>query len=121
MATMRYDDYIAKIDYEEESGLFHGRVINIRDVVNFYGSSADELRTEFQNSMDAYLEVCKEEGIEPDRPFSGRFNVRMQPELHRAVADASAVAGKSINKWVIDVLADAAKTYYAPRGKASSP
>lgn len=107
MTTMRHGEYIAKVDYEEDSGLFHGRVANIRDVVNFYGSSADELLREFRSSIDAYLEVCEEEGIEPSKPFSGRFNVRMAPELHRAIAEASAVADKSLNRWIVDELTKA--------------
>lgn len=111
MTTMRYGDYIAKIDYEDDSKLFHGRVINIRDVVNFYGSSAGELEREFKDSIDAYLEVCAEEGLEPQKPYSGRFNVRIPPELHRLIAEASALEGKSLNAWVLDALAQAAETF----------
>lgn len=107
MATMRYGDYLARIDFEEESRLFHGRVVNIRDVVNFYGGSAKELTTEFRRSIEEYLAVCKEEGIEPEKPYSGRFNVRLPPDLHRAVAEASAQEGKSLNSWVADELARA--------------
>jgi len=107
MTTMRYGDYIAKIDYEEDSKLFHGRVINLRDVVNFYGASAEELEREFRDSVNAYLEVCQEEGIKPEKPYSGRFNIRMPPELHQALATASASAGKSLNAWVVERLANA--------------
>lgn len=107
MATMRYGEYLAKIDFEEDSKLFHGRVINIRDMVNFYGGSAEELLTEFRRSVEEYLAVCREEGIEPDKPYSGRFNVRLAPELHRALAEASAQEGKSLNAWVAAELAQA--------------
>lgn len=104
MATMRYGDYIATIDYEDESELFHGRVVNIRDVVNFYGGSVEELQAEFRDSIQTYLEVCEEEGIEPSRPYSGRFNVRMPAKLHQAIAEASAIEGKSLNRWVVQEL-----------------
>ena len=86
---MRHGDYVAKIDYEEDTKLFHGRVVNLRDVVNFYGSSVEELKKEFWDSIEAYLEVCAEEEIEPQKPYSGRFNVRLPPELHRAIAETS--------------------------------
>jgi predicted HicB family RNase H-like nuclease len=107
MTTMRCGDYLATIDFEEESRLFHGRVVNIRDVVNFYGGSAEELLTEFQRSVEEYQAVCREEGIAPGKPYSGRFNVRLAPELHRAVAEASAQEGKSLNAWVAEELAQA--------------
>ena len=116
MTTMRYGDYIAKIDYEEDSKLFHGRVLNLRDVVNFYGSSGEDLEREFRESIEAYLEVCAEEGIEPQKPYSGRFNVRLPPGLHRTIAETSAVEGMSLNAWVIEALAKAA----AARRPASS-
>jgi predicted HicB family RNase H-like nuclease len=104
---MRYGDYLAEIDFEEESKLFHGRVVNIRDVVNFYGGSAKKLLTEFRRSVEEYVAVCREEGIEPNKPYSGRFNVRLPPDLHRAVAETSAQEGKSLNAWVADELARA--------------
>ena len=93
------------------TGRTEEQLVNIRDVVNFYGASVTELQEEFRNSMAAYLDVCREEGIEPDKPFSGRFNLRLPPELHRAIADASALEGKSLNGWVMDVLAEAPRTF----------
>lgn len=115
MTMMRYRDYLARIDFEEESELFHGRVVNLRDVVNFYGGSADELLTEFRRSVEEYLAVCSEEGIEPDKPYSGRFNVRLAPELHRAIVEVSALSGKSLNAWVADELARAVDASPSPR------
>ena len=80
MSTMKLDDYIARIDYDEDREVFHGRIINIRDVVNFYGATPAELKQEFRNSLDCYLEVCAERGLEPAKPYSGRFNIRMSSE-----------------------------------------
>jgi predicted HicB family RNase H-like nuclease len=116
MTMMRYGDYVARIDFEDESGLFHGRVVNLRDVVNFYGGSADELLAEFGRSVEEYLAVCKEEGIEPDKPYSGRFNVRLAPDLHRAIVEVSALSGKSLNTWVADELARAVQASPPTRG-----
>ena len=65
MSTMKLDDYIARIDYDEDREVFHGRIINIRDVVNFYGATLSELKQEFRNSLDCYLEVCAERGQAP--------------------------------------------------------
>jgi predicted HicB family RNase H-like nuclease len=97
-------------------------VVIIRDVVNFYGGSAKAVRTEFRRSVEEYLAVCREEGIAPDKPYSARFNVRLPPELHRAVAEASADEGKRLNAWVADELARAVRNApaVAVRGAAST-
>jgi predicted HicB family RNase H-like nuclease len=104
MTKMRYGDYVADISYDEEDRLFHGTVMNIRDVVNFEGRSVEELEKEFGESVDFYLEVCRKEGAEPSKPYSGKFQVRMTPEQHRAAARAAARRGMSLNAWVTETL-----------------
>lgn len=109
MSTMKLNDYVARIDYDEEREMFHGRIINIRDVVNFYGRTPEELKQEFKNSLDCYLEVCRERGIEPAKPYSGRFNIRMSCEQHQFLAEAAAHYGKSLTAWARETLNDAAR------------
>jgi len=109
MSTMKLDDFLARIDYDEEREVFHGRIINIRDVVNFYGKTPAELKQEFRNSLDCYLEVCAERGLEPAKPYSGRFNIRMSSEEHRLIAQAAEHHGESINAWARKTLDDAAR------------
>jgi predicted HicB family RNase H-like nuclease len=99
MATIEYKGYIARIDVDEENDAFHGRVINISDVINFKGKSMAELKREFAKSIDTYFEFCKDEGDEPEKPFSGRFVLRIDPEVHRAITRAAEREGVSINKW----------------------
>ena len=83
MATMRHGDFVARVDFDPELGLFHGRVVNIEDVVSFCGASADELQRELATSVNTYLKVCRERGIAPSKPFSGRVNVRIPERLRR--------------------------------------
>lgn len=101
---MQYKDYIGVIDYDEDDEVFHGRVINTRDVITFQGRSIRELRTALKDSVDDYLALCEERGEAPDRPFSGKFNVRLSPELHRSVALAAVREGKSLNAYISAVL-----------------
>jgi predicted HicB family RNase H-like nuclease len=101
---MTHGDYIAKIDFDPEIGMFHGRITNIRSVVNFYGKSVEELQKEFETSMKVYLDVCNEKGIEPDKPYSGRLNIRMSHEKHRRFAQLAAAEGKSLNAWVLEAM-----------------
>jgi predicted HicB family RNase H-like nuclease len=104
---MEYKGYVAKVEFDNEAGIFHGQVLNIRDVITFQGRSVDELRQEFANSVEDYLEFCAERGEAPEKPFSGRFMVRLTPELHRSVAIAASHDGLSINSWVARALQEA--------------
>ncbi len=106
MSLMEHDGYLALIELdEEESELLRGEVVNTRSVVTFYGASVKELEAEFATSIRIYLDVCKERGIQPEKPFSGNFMVRIGPEAHRAVALAAALAHMRVNKWVAGALA----------------
>lgn len=109
MATLEYKGYIARIDVDEENDAFHGRVINISDVINFKGKSMAELKREFAKSIETYFEFCKDEGDEPEKPFSGRFVLRIDPEVHRAITRAAEREGVSINKWAEQQLELAAQ------------
>lgn len=101
---MSYKGYTAKIEYDDEAGLFHGQVVDLRDVITFQGQSVEELRQEFAASVEDYLEFCAERGVSPEKPFSGQFIVRTTPVLHRAIAIAASRANQSINAWVTAIL-----------------
>lgn len=101
---MEYKGYLAKVEYDDEAGLFHGQVINIRDVITFQGQSVEELRSALVDSVEDYLDFCNQRNREPEKPFSGRFLVRVEPMLHREIAVAASRANQSINAWVTGVL-----------------
>ena len=104
MTTMTHDGYIARIELDEEAGLFHGEVVNTRDVLTFQGRTLDELRTAFADTIADYVDWCQERGKQPERPYSGNFTVRVSPELHRRIAAAAARDGKSVNAFVVSAL-----------------
>jgi predicted HicB family RNase H-like nuclease len=108
MATMQYGDYVARIMLDERRGVLHGRVENLADVISFEGATVEELQNEFEESVKLYLKVCKKKGIEPKRPYSGKFVVRLNPTLHREIAVVAERHGESINKWVERALEQAA-------------
>jgi predicted HicB family RNase H-like nuclease len=116
---MEYKGYIGKVDLDDEAGIFHGEVINTRDVITFQGQSLAQLKKEFRESVDDYLAFCAARGEQPDKPFSGQFVTRVPPELHRQVNLAARISGKSLNAWVADQLkAAVARTGMAGAGKA---
>ena len=97
---MNYKGYSATVEYEPDDRVFHGRVNDISDVVSFEGTSVDELEAAFHNSVEQYVAFCEEQGRAPQRPYSGRFLMRVPAELHRRAAEAAARAGESMNAWV---------------------
>ncbi len=104
MNMMTVDGYTAKIEYDEELDLFRGEILGLNGGADFYGKSPKELRAEFKKSLHVFLEVCAEKGIEPRRNFSGKFNLRIPPELHEQLAIAAQAEGKSINLLAQEAL-----------------
>ena len=101
---MQYKGYIGKVEYDAEKHSLHGEVVGIRDVVTFQGKSVDELHEAFTDSVDDYLEFCKQRGEEPDKPYSGRFVLRINSALHRRINLLAGASGKSLNAWVSECL-----------------
>jgi predicted HicB family RNase H-like nuclease len=106
--TFEYEGYIGQFRYEAGDEAFHGTVVGLRDVIHFQGTCVSELRQAFQESVDDYLQWCRDEGTEPEKPYTGRFIVRLPPELHRKISVRAKVAGQSLNQWVTETLSKAA-------------
>ena len=105
MNVMTVGGYHAKIEYDPELDLFRGEILGLTGGADFYGKTPKELRAEFSKSLAVFLDVCKEQGIEPRRSYSGKFNLRISPELHERLAIAAQAEGKSINALVQEALA----------------
>jgi predicted HicB family RNase H-like nuclease len=101
---MEYKGYVGRVEFDDEAAVFHGEVINTRDVITFQGETVADLRQAFQESIDDYLAFCASRGEDPDKPFSGQFVTRIPPELHRQINQAAGVSGKSLNAWVAEQL-----------------
>lgn len=106
---LTYKGYISEITFDTEAKLFYGRVINTRDTITFQSDNAKQLEQEFQTSVETYLEFCQELGESPEKPYSGRFVLRLSPEGHRAVALAAQLSNQSLNSWAADHLVDSAE------------
>ena len=104
MNTMNIDGYHAKIEYDAELDLFRGEILGLSGGADFYGKNPKELRTEFKKSLAVFLEVCQEKRIEPRRHFSGKFNLRISPDLHEQLAIMAQAEGKSINTLAQEAL-----------------
>ena len=105
MNVMTVDGYNARIEYDPETDMFRGEILGLTGGADFYGKNTKELRQEFKRSLAIFLEVCAEKGIEPRRSYSGKFNLRIAPELHERLAIAAQAEGKSINSLAAEALA----------------
>jgi len=109
---MEYKGYFAKVDFDADARVFHGEVINLRDVITFEADNVDALIREFHDSVDDYLDFCKERGEKPEKPFSGRFVLRIDSELHKNIYLRSKLSNKSLNAWISEVLKTAVNQEY---------
>jgi predicted HicB family RNase H-like nuclease len=103
---MEYKGYLGTVEYDTQAKIFHGDIINTRDVITFQGTTVEEIERAFRDSIDDYVAWCKEEGVEPEKPYSGKFNVRVSPELHRQAAVAAKKMRVSLNSFVEKAITD---------------
>jgi len=105
---MNYKGYVGVAEVDTEAGIIHGEVINTRDVITFQATNLRDLEKTFRESVDDYLTFCAERGEPAEKPFSGKFVLRLSPEMHRKAFIAARHARKSLNAWASDVLEKAA-------------
>ena len=107
--TMRYKGYSARIEYDDDDGIFIGRIAGIRDGVGFHADTVEGLREAFHEAVEDYLETCAKIGKAPQKAFSGQVMFRISSEVHRKAALAAELSGKSLNQWAEEVLDRAAR------------
>jgi predicted HicB family RNase H-like nuclease len=101
---LKYKGYTGFVIYDDEAHIFHGELVGIRAVITFQGSTVKEIEQSFKDSVDDYLAWCKKRGKEPEKTHSGKFNLRMPPELYVKISATAAQQGMSINSYIIDKL-----------------
>ena len=102
--TMHYKEYVGSVEFSEEDGVFFGKVLGIRALISYEGREAEELVDDFHSAVDEYLDLCKENGKEPERAYKGSFNVRISQELHRQAAICAVTHNISLNHLVESAL-----------------
>jgi predicted HicB family RNase H-like nuclease len=104
---LSYKGYSGRVEFDDEARIFHGEVIDTRDVITFQGTTVEEIEKAFRGSVDDYLEFCRERGEKPDKPFSGKFVLRIPSDLHHKLYLEASRSGKSLNSWLVEVIKDA--------------
>ena len=101
--TLKYKGYTGTVVFDSDDRIFHGRLMGITDMITFEGASVGDLERDFRSAVDEYLKTCKRIGREPEKPFSGRFMLRVPSELHCAIAPSAKKEPKSINAWIAEI------------------
>ena len=104
---MKYKGYTGTVEYSEKDACLFGRLAGIDDIISYEGESVPEIRQAFHEAVDDYLSDCAAAGKQPNKPYSGKFILRLDPELHARLALQAQEAGKSLNQYAVDVLAHA--------------
>ena len=102
--TLKYRGYVGSLEVSEEDVVMYGKVLGISDLISYEGKTCDELINDFHGAVDDYLATCAAEGIEPEVPYKGSFNVRVSPSLHERLARYAIGTGRSLNSCVQEAL-----------------
>lgn len=104
MNSLSYKGYVGSVETDFDDNVLFGKLLYIRDLVNYEGETVAELKAAFHEAVDSYLADCEKSGKQPDHPFKGSFNVRLKPELHKELAVAAQNQRMSLNLYVGRVL-----------------
>ena len=104
MNTLSYKGYIGSVAFSEKDGVFFGKIEGINGMVNFEGESVKELTEAFHEAVDDYLAYCKDEGIEPDKSYTGALNIRISPAINRRAAMLARQSGVTLNAYIKDAV-----------------
>lgn len=109
MNTMTINGYQAVISFNPDIQMFRGEFVGLNGGADFYAKDVDGLRHEGEISLRVFLEACAEDGVDPRKHFSGKFSLRVDPELHEAATIAAAAHGQSLNQWAAEAIRQAAR------------
>ena len=99
--TMTYKGYVGSVEFSEKDCLLFGKVLGIRSLISYEGTSASELVNDFHVAVDDYLILCETQGVKPEQAYKGSFNVRFKnPDLHKRLAIYAYNHSSSLNSIV---------------------
>lgn len=106
MATnnLLFEGYSGTVEISFEDACLHGRVLFIDDLVSYEGETVKELQASFESAITRYVAHCKKIGKNPNKPYSGTFNVRIGAELHKAAAQAAQKQDVTLNEFVTTAI-----------------
>ena len=111
--TIRYKGYTGSVEFSETDNVFYGKVLGVRSLISYEGTTATELINDFHGAVDDYLEMCEEEGSKPEVPYKGSLNVRLGEDLHRRAAIYSISNNQSLNSFIEEAVKEKLEAVHA--------
>lgn len=104
MKHLEYKGYTGSIEYSKEDDLLFGKVLGVKGLISYEGKTGKDLEVDFIESIEEYLSDCKQQGIIPEKPFKGSFNVRISTELHQKATLLAMEDKMSLNNFVAESI-----------------
>ena len=101
---MEYKGYFGTVEFSAGDNILFGKVLGINGLISYESDNISGLKVDFEEAIDDYLEMCAKDGVEPQKAYKGKFNVRVSPELHKTLAHYSAERGQSLNSTVEEAI-----------------
>lgn len=101
---LEHKGFQGSMEVSVEDNVLFGKILNITDLVSYDADTPAGLKEAFSEAVDDYLETCKQLGVNPDKPLSGTFNIRIGCDLHRQAAMQAIREEKSLNDFVKEAV-----------------
>jgi predicted HicB family RNase H-like nuclease len=101
---LKYKNYLGTVEYSEEDNLLCGEVVGIKDLIMYHGHSLEDLKRDFEESLDFYLETCAAEGFEPNKTSYVNVDLQLPPELRRRLISFTTERDKPLNEAVEEAI-----------------
>ncbi len=110
MGVLKYKNYIGSVEYSENDKILFGKVLGIKGLISYEGQTVNELEQDFKNGIEEYLETCTEKGMEPQKSYTGAFNVRISSDMHGLAVLKAQELGMNLNAFVKSAIEEKLQT-----------
>lgn len=102
--SLIYKGFIGSVHFSAEDDVFFGKIEGINDLVTFEADNVDDLKKEFKNAVEDYVDLCRRHKKDPLKSYKGSLNIRISPETHQMAAQISAVKGETLNQYFREII-----------------
>lgn len=109
--VFQHRGYTGSCQISEEDECLFGKILFIDDLITYEGDTVPELHQAFRDAVEFYIQQCEQAGVQPNKPLSGSFNVRIRPEMHREACICATRNGQSLNDFVKSAIEQAVENH----------
>jgi predicted HicB family RNase H-like nuclease len=101
---LHYKGYVGVVEFSEEDGVFHGKVLGIQPLISFEGDTVDSITEDFHSSVNEYILFCKSKGIRPEKTHMNTISIKLGPALYHKASLYAQKRGIKLTTFVEDVI-----------------